>query len=103
MAIRLSGAELSKIKAGDFGQYVEGREPMPVEKKGKGNPNGRPPSLTPRTSTMTLRLTDAARERLEEAARILDTTKTRIITDGIDLVYLRAKKEERNKDKEVSA
>lgn len=56
----------------------------------KGNPNGRPPSLTPRTTTVTVRLSDADKEKLEEAARMTGETKTGVIVEGIDYVYSKA-------------
>ena len=70
--------------------------------QGKGNPNGRPPSLEPRRNYVGVNLTDAERDRLNEAARILDTTKTKIIVEGIGLVYLQAKKQERQQAKEAN-
>lgn len=81
MAIRLSGAELARAKA-DFD--------APKKKGGKGNPNGRPPSPRPRTATLTFRLTEAEKEKLEEAARMTGETKTGVIVEGIDLVYSKA-------------
>lgn len=81
MAIRLSGAELARAKA-DFD--------APKKKGGKGNPNGRPPSPRPRTATLTFRLTEAEKEKLEEAARLIGETKTGVIVEGIDLVYSKA-------------
>ena len=104
MAIRLSGAELARMKT-DFD--APSTEPPKEEKKtetkkhtGKGNPNGRPPSLAPRRNYIGANLTDAERERLDEAARILNTTKTKVIVEGINLIYLQAKKEERQRPKE---
>jgi uncharacterized protein (DUF1778 family) len=65
----------------------------------KGNPNGRPPSLTPRTQTVAFRLSEADRERLDEAAALLNTTKTKVVVEGIETVYLRAKSEARRKQR----
>lgn len=68
----------------------------------KGNPNGRPPSLTPRTTTVTVRLSDADKEKLEEAARMTGETKTGVIVEGIDYVYSKAiATEKRRQRKEV--
>lgn len=66
----------------------------------KGNPNGRPPSLEPRTQKLTVMLSDAEKERLEEAARLLDTTKTKVIVRGIDKVYDEAAAEAWKRQKE---
>lgn len=66
----------------------------------KGNPNGRPPSLEPRTNNINVKLTDAEKERLEEAARLLDTTKTKVIVRGIDKVYDEAAAEAWKRQKE---
>ena len=95
MAKKLPQAELDRMKA-DFDA------PSTEEKKhpGKGNPNGRPPSLNPRTKIVGFRLSETDRQRLDEAARILDTTKTKVIVEGIETVYLRAKKEERQQAKQ---
>ena len=68
--------------------------------KGKGgNPNGRPPSIDPRTKMVAFKLSAAERERLDEAARILETTKTKIVVEGIELVYARALREERQRER----
>ena len=56
----------------------------------KGNPNGRPPSMTPRSSNLHVRLSDADREKLEEAARLTGESKTVVICEGIDYVYSKA-------------
>ena len=53
----------------------------------KGNPKGRPPSEAPRVERVEVKLTEAEKERLDEAARLLDTTKTKVIVRGIDKVY----------------
>ena len=96
MAKKLSPEELARTKA-DF-DAPDQKEPL-KKKGGKGNPNGRPPSIEPRTKAVNLKLSAAEHERLEEAARILDTTKTKVITRGIDLVYSQALKEERQRQK----
>ena len=57
---------------------------------GKGNPNGRPPSLAPRDKNIRIRLNEAEYQRLEEAAELLETTKTKIITAGIERVHAEA-------------
>ncbi len=92
MARKLSPEELARTKA-DFDA------PEPIKKGGKGNPNGRPPSIEPRLKMVAFKLSAAERERLDEAARILDTTKTKVVTRGIDLVYSQALKEERQRQK----
>ena len=66
----------------------------------KGNPNGRPPSLAPREKHLHVTLSTAENDRLEEAARILDETKTRIIVRGIDKVHAEAVAMERKRQKE---
>ncbi len=53
----------------------------------KGNPKGRPPSEAPRVERVEIKLTEAEKERLEEAAHLLDTTKTKVIVRGIEKVY----------------
>ena len=101
MAIRLSGAELARMKA-DFD--APNTEPPKEEKKRRGNPHGRPASTTPRTSTFSIRLTDAEKMQLEEAARMTGETKTAVIVEGIGYVYSKAlaeaKKLERQQAKE---
>ena len=62
----------------------EAKEP---EKKKRG---GRPASPTPRTGNLHIRLSDADREKLEEAARITGKTKTVVIVEGIDYIYSKA-------------
>lgn len=66
----------------------------------KGNPNGRPPSKNPRVKQITVMLSEAEKERLEEAARLLDTTKTKVIVRGIDKVYDEAAAEAWKRQKE---
>lgn len=66
----------------------------------KGNPNGRPPSATPRTNNLHIRLTDADKMKLEEAARIEGKTKSVVIVEGIDYVYSRAIATEKKRQKE---
>ena len=66
----------------------------------KGNPNGRPPSLTPRTATVTVRLSDADKDKLEEAARLTSETKTGVIVEGIDYVYSKAIAAEKKRQRE---
>lgn len=66
----------------------------------KGNPNGRPPSKNPRETHIHVKLSAAENERLEEAARLLDTTKTKVIVRGIDKVYDEAAAEAWKRQKE---
>lgn len=66
----------------------------------KGNPNGRPPSLTPRSANLHVRLSDADREKLEEAARLTGETKTGVIVEGIDYVYSKAIAAEKKRQRE---
>ena len=56
----------------------------------KGNPNGRPASLTPRTGNLHIRLTDADKMKLDETVRLTGKTKTVVIMEGIDYVYSKA-------------
>ena len=69
----------------------------------KGNPNGRPPSLTPRVNRVTVALSDDEAAKLDEAARLLDTTKTKVIVRGIDKVYDEAAAEAWKRQKEKPA
>ena len=64
---------------------------------GKGNPNGRPPSLAPRTHGIQIRLNEAEYQRLEEAAALLNTTRTKVITAGIEKVHAEAVASKRKK------
>ena len=48
---------------------------------------GRPPSKDPRDNIVTVKLTASEKERLEKAAQILDTTKTRVIVEGINRIF----------------
>ena len=89
MAKKLSREEQQRTRA-DFD--------APKKKGGKGNPNGRPQSIEPRLKMVAFKLSAAERERLDEAARILDATKTKVVVEGIDLVYSRALKEERRRN-----
>ena len=57
---------------------------------GKGNPNGRPPSLVPRDKRLTVRLSAAEYQRLEEAGEMLQVTKTEVIARGIERVHAEA-------------
>ena len=57
---------------------------------GKGNPNGRPPSLAPRDKAIKIRLNEAEYQRLEETAELLETTKTKVITAGIERMHAEA-------------
>lgn len=57
---------------------------------GKGNPQGRPPSLAPRVHSVRVRLNEAECMRLEEAAALLEATKTEVIVRGIDKVHAEA-------------
>ena len=105
MAIRLSGEELAKIKAGDFGHYVEGMQPIKADKtekkhRGKGNPNGRPPSLVPRKNIVSASLSDVEAERLTEAAELLHISKSKVIARGIDRIHAEAIAAERKRIRE---
>lgn len=64
---------------------------------GKGNPNGRPPSRIPRDKRLTVRLSEAEYQRLEEAAENLDTTKTEVIAKGIERIHAEAIAKKRRK------
>ena len=66
----------------------------------KGNPNGRPPSLAPRVNSLTVKLSDAEKARLDEAAALLDTTKTKVIVKGIDKIHAEALAAEKKRQKE---
>lgn len=66
----------------------------------KGNPNGRPPSATPRTNYVGVKLSEAEANKLDEAARLLDTTKTKVIVRGIEKVYDEAAAEAWKRQKE---
>lgn len=83
MARKLSGAELDRMKT-DFDA-----PPKTETKKrtGKGNPNGRPPSKNPRRNHLHIMLSDDDAAKLEEAARLLDTDKTKVIVKGINRIY----------------
>lgn len=66
----------------------------------KGNPNGRPPSVAPRVARVTVALSEVEADKLEEAARLLDTTKTKVIVRGIEKVYDEAAAEAWKRQKE---
>lgn len=93
MAKKLSQEEQQRTKA-DFD----------APKKRGGH--GRPPSPRPRTATLTFRLTEAEKEKLEEAARMTGETKTGVIVEGIDLVYSKAiaaeKKRQQDEQKTIT-
>ena len=55
-----------------------------------GNQNGRPPALAPRVHSVRVRLNEAEKQRLEEAAALLETTKTEVIAKGIDRIHAEA-------------
>ena len=61
--------------------------PTETKRTGKGNPNGRPHSENPRTNNLHIRLSDEDAEKLEEAARLKGTTKTKVILAGISRIY----------------
>lgn len=65
----------------------------------RGNPNGRPPSLDPRRNHIGINLTDGEKARLEETARLMKLTKTNVIVEGINRLYLQAKTNERKEAK----
>lgn len=96
MARKLSQEEQRRTKA-DF-DAPEQKQEKP-KRKG-GNPNGRPPSIDPRTKMVAFKLSAAERERLDEAARMKNTTKTKIVVEGIDLIYSRALQEERRQQRQ---
>lgn len=120
MARKLTPEEMERYKA-DFDPPAWATEKKPTDaptsteppkaektteaKKRKGNPHGRPASTTPRTETFTVRLTDAEKLKLEEAARMTGAKKTAVIVEGIDYVYSKAlaeaKKLERQQAKEA--
>lgn len=66
----------------------------------KGNPKGRPPSAEPRTKNINVKLSEAEADKLDEAARLLDTTKTKVIVRGIEKVYDEAAAEAWKRQKE---
>ena len=51
------------------------------------NAKGRPKVENPRKNYVTVKMTDEEKTRLDEAARLLDTTKTRVIVEGVDRIY----------------
>lgn len=53
---------------------------------------GRPPSNNPRTFQAKVRMTQEEHEMLEECSKLLNITKTTVITNGIREVYKKAKK-----------
>lgn len=57
------------------------------KRKGRGNPNGRPPSEKPRLNNLHVRLSDEDAEMLEEAARLTGKKKTAVIVEGVRRVY----------------
>lgn len=104
MAIRLSGAELARMKTDfDAPSHVTVTDipqedktvtvnVLDAEKKekkhtGKGNPHGRPPSKNPRKNHLHIMLSDDDAAKLTEAARLLDTDKTKIIVKGINRIF----------------
>lgn len=66
----------------------------------KGNPNGRPPSAAPRETHIHVKLSETEANKLDEAARLLDTTKTKVIVRGIEKVYDEAAAEAWKRQKE---
>ena len=115
MAEKLTGEELARtltdfdpplkeINARNCDFFPIGQAAQPPAKeaprKRRGNPNGRPPSLNPHNHKVTFKLTADEAARLNEAARLMGTTKTRIIVDGIDAAYRKAKLEERRRAKQ---
>jgi len=105
MAIRLPGEELAKMKA-DF-DAPETKPKEPIKKKAeepeKKRRGGRPASPTPRNGNLHIRLSDADREKLEEAARITGKTKTIVIVEGIDYVFSKAIAEKRKQNGKETA
>jgi len=63
------------------------QEETKPERKGRGNPNGRPPSEKPRLKNLHVRLSDEDAEMLEEAARLTGQKKTAVIVEGVRRVY----------------
>ena len=104
MARKLTPEEMAKMKADFDPPAAKAEDARKAEetpkRKGKGNPNGRPASPTPRTATLTVRLTDAEKLKLEEAARLIGETKTGVIVEGIDFVYSKAIAAEKKRQRE---
>ena len=71
--------------------------------KGNHNAKGRPPSLAPRTQYVTVKLSEAEKARLEEAARLLNATKTQIVVNGIDTIHAQAIAAENKRRKEAGS
>ncbi len=86
MAIRLSGAELARMKT-DFDAPEQKPDKTKKKHTGKGNPNGRPPSKNPRKNHLHIMLSDDDAAKLTEAARLLDTDKTKVIVKGINRIF----------------
>ena len=63
------------------------QEETKPKRKGKGNPNGRPPSEKPRLKNLHVRFSDEDAEMLEEAARLTGQKKTAVIVEGVRRVY----------------
>lgn len=106
MAKKLPPDERARTKTDFDAPDVAKRDDGTIKRKRgnpHGNPNGRPPSPTPRTSTLTIRLTDAEKLKLEEAARLTAGTKTSVIVEGIDYIYSRALAAERRRQRNEAA
>lgn len=88
MAKKLSPEDLERTKT-DF-DAPEQKQDKTKKKGGKGNPNGRPKSANPRDKVINLKLTDEEKKLLDEAARMMKTTKTKVIVAGIEKVYTEA-------------
>lgn len=101
MARKLSKEELARYKT-DFdppawateqptakAEEAQKAEETP-KRKGKGNHSGRPASANPRNKVINLKLTEEERAHLDEAARILEKTKTEVIVGGIEYMYDKA-------------
>lgn len=93
MALRIPAWELARTKA-DFDP------PEEADHKGKGNPNGRPPSPVPRDHRVSATLSDIEFDMLNKAADILDISKTRVISQGIERVYAEAVAKKKRAGKE---
>ena len=48
---------------------------------------GRPTPDNPRKNYVTVKMTDAEKARLDEAARMRKTTKTKVIVEGVERIY----------------
>ncbi len=56
---------------------------------------GRPPSDNPKSIETRVRMTEADREKLDFAAKILKLPKSEVIRQGINVMYEKAKQQEK--------